>query len=235
MPYLGDYLGHLLSEIATARVQADLETVRMAELYASHPLLRHLPVPRFRLPTLTLDVPVVVQNVEQAAQPDISLLAELSAPSARERFNQLLDLHLQRAGIVLSERDKYGLQAVLDQAAAARAADQPFTAASARGMADEMVSAAVKFISFYQTQTSLAADPTWLQVFESELRAAALALFPDKSPTPSRLLVQVTNTALRDAGPAELMTRLRLSISEDAVEWTTVESQGQTVERLLPE
>ena len=65
MPYLGDYVGHLLSEITIARVQADLEAVRMAELYANHPLLKHLPVPHFRLPTMTLDVPVVVSGMEE--------------------------------------------------------------------------------------------------------------------------------------------------------------------------
>jgi hypothetical protein len=233
MPYLGDYLGHLLSEIATARVQADLETVRMAELYASHPLLRHLPVPRFRLPTLTLDVPVVIEDVE-AAKPDISLLGAQSAPTAREGFNKLLNLHLRRAKIKLSEKERKGLHEALDQAEAGQAAGRSFTTASVRVTGDDLVSAAVKFIGSSESQT-LASDPARLQGFETELRAAVLETFPDKTTEPPRLLVQVTNTALRDAGPAELMTRLHLSISEDAVEWTTIESQGQTVERLLPE
>ena len=233
MPYLGDYLGHLLSEIATARVQADLETVRMAELYASHPLLRHLPVPRFRLPTLTLDVPVVIKDVE-AAKPDISLLGAESAPAAREGFNTLLDLHLRRAGIELTEKERWILQGALDQVQAGYTADRLSAPEGVRSMLDELVSAAVKIIGSSVSPT-LAADPARLEGFESELRAAVLETFPDKTPASSRLLVQVTNTALRDAGPAELMTRLHLSISEDAVEWTTIESEGQTVERLLPE
>ena len=65
MPYLGDYLGHLLSEITNARVQADLESVRVADLYASHPLLKHMAVPRFRLPTITIDAPVVMRNMDE--------------------------------------------------------------------------------------------------------------------------------------------------------------------------
>ena len=32
MPYLGDYLGQLMAEIAIARMHADLETVRLAEM-----------------------------------------------------------------------------------------------------------------------------------------------------------------------------------------------------------
>lgn len=233
MPYLGDYLGHLLSEVATARVQADLETVRMAELYASHPLLRHLPVPRFRLPTLTLDVPVVIQDVEEA-RPDISLLGARSAPvTTREGFNKLLNTHLRRAKIKLSDKERKGLHEALDQAEAERTASRSSAPATARGAADDLASTAVSFIG--SESQSLSADPARLPEFETGLRAAIIEQFPDKPAAPPRLLVQVTNTALRDAGPAELMTRLHLSISEDAVEWTTVESQGQTVEMLLPE
>lgn len=235
MPYLGEYLGHLLSEIATARVQADLETVRMAELYASHPLLKHLPVPRFRLPTLTLDVPVVIQDVE-AAQPDISLLGSESASALREGFNRLLDLQLARAGIALADKERLSLNETLAQVVAGYLAARSFDPANAGGLVEDMIAATVKFIAYYSSAAqTLAADPARLQGFEGDLRAAALAPLPDKPAGPSRLLVQVTNTALRDAGPSELMTRLHLSVSEDAVEWTTVESQGQTVERLLPE
>ncbi len=43
MPNLGDYLGQLLSEITLARMHADLESIRIAELYAAHPLLRTFP------------------------------------------------------------------------------------------------------------------------------------------------------------------------------------------------
>ena len=65
MPYLGDYLGQLLSEIAIARMQADLETVRLAELYAAHPLLRTLPVPHLRLPEVALEIPVLIEASEE--------------------------------------------------------------------------------------------------------------------------------------------------------------------------
>ncbi|MEJ2127120.1 MAG: hypothetical protein P8X84_06440 [Candidatus Bathyarchaeota archaeon] len=50
MPNLGDYLGNLISEVTLARMQADIEAVRIAELYSSHPLLKNMPIPHFRLP-----------------------------------------------------------------------------------------------------------------------------------------------------------------------------------------
>ncbi len=57
---LGDYLGHLLSSVTKARMQADLETIRIAEQYQSHPLLKHFPVPRVRLPQVELNIPVIM-------------------------------------------------------------------------------------------------------------------------------------------------------------------------------
>ncbi len=64
MPNLGDYLGQLLSELSIARMQADLETVRLAELYAMHPLLRTMPVPHMRLPDVDLEIPVLIKASE---------------------------------------------------------------------------------------------------------------------------------------------------------------------------
>jgi hypothetical protein len=39
----------------------------VAELYADHPLLRNMPVPRFRMPDVEIDVPVVVKDTEQTS------------------------------------------------------------------------------------------------------------------------------------------------------------------------
>ena len=57
MTYLGDYLGQLMAEVTKARA------VRIAELYAEHPLLKNMPIPRFRLPTVEIDVPVLVDKI----------------------------------------------------------------------------------------------------------------------------------------------------------------------------
>ena len=79
MTYLGDYLGQLMAEVTKARVSADIEAVRIAEMYAEHPLLRNMPIPRFRLPSVEIDVPVLIDRISgtQAGEspklnPDIS-------------------------------------------------------------------------------------------------------------------------------------------------------------------
>ena len=90
MPYLGDFLGQLMSEIALARMQSDLETVRLAELYAEHPLLRTLPVPHLRLPNVDLEVPVLIQASEPP-RADESPRGGVKVSELRRRFDAVLD------------------------------------------------------------------------------------------------------------------------------------------------
>jgi hypothetical protein len=84
MASLGDFVGQLLTEIANARLQADQEAIRIAHLYAGDALLRHLPVPHFRLPELTLDIPVLVQAVGAPR------------PVAREALGRRMEAAFQR-------------------------------------------------------------------------------------------------------------------------------------------
>ena len=81
MPFLGDYIGHIISEITRARLHADLEALRVADYYAKEPLLRHFPVPRFRLPSVKLEVPVAPVSTQERELGDGAVL--------------IFDLHLQ--------------------------------------------------------------------------------------------------------------------------------------------
>ncbi len=232
MPYLGDYLGHLLSEITIARVQADLEAVRVAELYASHPLLRHMPIPHFRLPTVTLDVPVVVKEMEIAKKGE-SPRGGVVLPAMRERFDRLLPLHLKRAGLELSDKEKTDLKQALDQAIS-DLAQPPEVSLSVSHVANELVRTAVKPLREPGREGG-AVEAIRLEKFMDELKAAARLEFLNLRQAPPRLLVLVTTAELREAGPRELLAQLHLSISEEAFEWTMIESQGKSYDRLVPE
>ena len=64
---LGDVIGAMLADVAKARVRADVEALRIAEAYSRDPLLKHLSVPRFRLPDMVVDLPVLVSGVDASA------------------------------------------------------------------------------------------------------------------------------------------------------------------------
>lgn len=228
MPYLGDYLGHVLAEITTARVQADLEAVKVAELYANHPLLRHLAVPRFRMPTLTIDIPVALKEV--VSLPDNKPLS--TTGFWREIFDRLLGLHLEKAGVQLSGAQKAGIDSALSQVATHIAADKevpgPVT------LADTLSAAVGEALRGARSAKKEAAQP-WLEPLVRDLTTATREEFVRLQSLPARLQVLATASELKDAGPVERLVRINVSITEDAFEWTTVESDGKTETRLVPE
>src|SRR2546425_1389071 len=114
MPKLGDFIGALLSDAAQARVRADLEAVRIAEAYSGHELLKHLPVPRFRMPDITVDVPVLVSSVE--GLDDASGGRLFGQPTSSE-ITKVVRTGLSSSGIKLSRTEV----ASVSKAAAERA------------------------------------------------------------------------------------------------------------------
>ncbi|AZA81564.1 hypothetical protein C1637_03050 [Chryseobacterium lactis] len=57
MPKLREYLGGIVSEIASARKMTDLQTVQMAKEYAQDDLLKHFSIPRMKVGTVDLTIP----------------------------------------------------------------------------------------------------------------------------------------------------------------------------------
>ena len=109
MVSLGDYLGHLLAEVTRARAQADVETVRVAELYSNHELLKHFPVPRIRVRDIDFDIPVLILRDEsQDTDPEA-----LSPPKLLARFSPILRRRMRTEGIQLSQAQEKELQNLL--------------------------------------------------------------------------------------------------------------------------
>lgn len=231
MPYLGDYLGHLLSEITNARVQADLEAVRIAELYASHPLLKHMPVPHFRLPAVTLDVPVVINEMETGGK-GTALKVKIQPIHMRRSFDNILVPQLERAGIKLSSRETMDLKRELDQKANVLKKSQKVPI-SVTHIADEMISTVVEKLR--ESGREKEEDLARIDKMAEDLRTASHVEFTKFLYEPDRLNVRVTNKELREAGPSELLTQIRLSITEEAMEWAVIESDGKIKSRLVQE
>jgi hypothetical protein len=232
MPYLGDYLGQLLSEISIARLQADLETVRLAELYASHPLLRTMPVPHVRLPELSLELPVIVKDAEAPREGETTRggvpLAEM-----RKVFDKTLIAHLAKAEIELSAEERSKLRTVLKERMAAHDLANE-TSIDVHGVADDLTSTAVRVVAEIRGPLGALA-PEAVPKFEAELRETVRREFLKLRTPPPRLMVLVTTAEVREAGSTESLTRLRLTVAEQGVEWTTIESEGIRRDRLVPE
>ena len=64
MTQLDDLLGSLLSQIGEARLQADEASLELARKYAEYDLLKHLPGPRVKIPTIEISVPVLIEQTD---------------------------------------------------------------------------------------------------------------------------------------------------------------------------
>jgi hypothetical protein len=228
MPYLGDFLGQLMSEIALARMQSDLETVRLAELYAAHPLLRTLPVPHLRLPNVDLDVPVLIQASEPPRAGESSR-GGVPVRELRRRFDEVLDAELSRAEISLSVTQQRRVRSAL--AARMGSHEGPSEiAVDVQGVADDFTDTAVRTIAGLRRSEAQPVD-----VLAEHLREAVPREFLKVRPPPPRLLALVTSAEIRDGGGADNVTHLNIKLSEQGVEWTTIETDGVARDRLVPE
>jgi hypothetical protein len=248
MPYLGDYLGQLLSEISMARMQADLESVRLAELYASHPLLRTMPVPHVRLPDVELDIPVLVQTSEEPRTGETSR-GGLKIADMSRRFDEIIETHLTKTGVSLTLPERRKLRAAIDERLTPTSV--PEISVDVHKLAGELTTTALRVIDELKPKPAVPepgtpplsrgrrlkdtgeseAAPQSARELEDTVRREFLKL----RTTPPRLSVLVTSAQLKETGTPDNMMRLRLKITEQGLEWTSIEEDGGRRDLLIPE
>jgi hypothetical protein len=224
---LGDYLGALLSEVTNARLQADLESARIAELYAAHPLLQHMPVPRFRLPNVVLNLPVAVEKVEQPAGEKSTVAAEL--PALRKRVDAIIDQELSQRKPLNSTQRK-ALSSKLNPTFDNLKAVDAVSAFSAIKLSDEVVKVTMEAIRT-ATRFTVADDSS----LELALRHQVGAEFLKLHGPPPQVEVLAITAQLREIAPSQTLTRIQLTISEEGVEWTQTNPDEPSSKTLMPE
>src|SRR3990172_12743857 len=65
---LNEYLGSIVSSITNAGVMSDLQSVKVAEEYAKHPLLKDFAVPRMRFEGVEVTIPVALETLEEKTE-----------------------------------------------------------------------------------------------------------------------------------------------------------------------
>jgi hypothetical protein len=232
LPALGDYIGYIISEIANARFQADLETIRIAEMYASHPLLKNMAVPHFRLPTINLDFPVVIKEIETPATKKVTRSQTIA--KMRTSFDKNLQSQLKEAGLVLSKQQAVDLK---------KAINKPFSSLkltegmpiSVTKVIDDSASAASEFVRKLSSENKIEVSSKTISAIEDELKMSARGQLVNYLKLTSRLNISMNTDELKQAQAPELMFKIHLSISESTVEWAVIDTDGKEVSKLVPE
>ncbi|MCG3207123.1 MAG: hypothetical protein FOGNACKC_00723 [Anaerolineae bacterium] len=230
MPNLGDFLGHILAETTIARMHADLEALRVADLYASHPLLRHMPVPRFRLSDFEIDLPVVIDQMDEAKDDKLYLRGGIIKEQIDGAFTRALSAQLLKHDIRVPSDLLKNIGDIVKQRIESLTAVKEIAVDASR-VASDLTKSVTQLI----LKSGGDFDRERLRLFSDELRnAARLEILAERTPVP-RLQVLVTTREIKEAGSPEINGRLKLQIYEDCVEWALIERDDETLERLVPE
>ncbi|MDR6406497.1 MULTISPECIES: hypothetical protein [Chryseobacterium] len=73
MVKLSDYLDYLNNEIIQARKKADENAVAIAKEYAKHEYLKYFKVPRYSLPSVKMDIPIKITDIDSDADRNFPL------------------------------------------------------------------------------------------------------------------------------------------------------------------
>ncbi len=213
MPRLGEFIGALLSDSVQARVRADLESLKVAEAYSQHDLLKHLPVPRFRLPDITIDFPVVVAALE--GEPPVGSGQIFDAPATADT-RRAVERAVADAGLRLTSADQKKVSAAVDGRVKTVFAAGPRVLLSSARLANDFAATAVAAVKEVVRTRDAPADQ--LMKFEGAMKTSMRALLLTKLTQSPYLQVLVGSDEIKAHGDTSSLLRVRLTITEDAYE-----------------
>ncbi len=215
MIYLGDYIGHIYSELTLARAQADGAAIRLAELYADHKLLKHFPVPRLRLQETQLDIPVLMINIEDSES------GPVGGPSPADTamvFDGVVSEHLKP--LKLSEAKQNQIRGALARKYQLLEKRQAM-GLDAGGLADYLTDALERVLKILMVPSR--GREKILPLIREEAREQLLL----KAASPARLVVGIKTSELKNANPDSIV-RISMKIGEEAVEWSVLDQEKGT-------
>ena len=83
---LSDYLDYLNNEIIQARKKADENAVLIAKEYARHEYLKYFKVPRYALPSVKMDIPIKITDIDSSPKYNFKLNQDQFVLEMNERI-----------------------------------------------------------------------------------------------------------------------------------------------------
>lgn len=235
MATLNEYLGGIFSSITDARVMADVQTVQVAEQYAKHDLLKHFSVPRMRISDIELTIPVAIEGLNQRTELQLDPIGntEFKRINARELsrlvgYSELPPIAGQK---LLTALDS-GIGMLIENIKAEGDVKNPMWI-FAKSIVDDLFEIGIearlhegKFPDGYRQDE--------IAKIAYELGLGLVTGIVDK-PVLDQLAVIAESHRLREQRPEDVI-RIRMKVSEDGMEWQTLQRDDGTLERkLLPE
>ncbi len=238
MAKLEEYLGTLVSNLSQARVLADLESARIAEVYAANNLLKHFSIPRMKIQDVELTIPLAIEgtvtemtrNIKPLSPAKFTTLAYREVLTALGTRSLPAEVSTSLKNVITS--DVKGLEARLkwDSAEKALGDFAQLVSKNTGKIIDPLIKAKkLKIQSEADRDIALKAlEAALVQKLKSEIQ-----FMPD-SERLKHLDVTVETDKLKAKNPESLVI-VKMKISEENMEWVTMEdSDGNIVHKLMP-
>lgn len=241
-----------MAEFTLARVRADLESVKLVELYRKEGLLEGASVPRFRMPDVTIDMPLLVsdlENAESASSFKRPTTEEIRASirEAAASTNFAVDAELESELVKQVDSDfetSWKAPQALDKAMLLTRdislkldplVKRQFL--SRARIPGALPTAALDPTRLREADPATSAEldtgaKTFLRSVELRLKTTAIGSI-GQGP---RLNMSAKTSEVREAGDSSLVARVSMTFKEDGFEVVSVDrGDGSTQVRLVPE
>lgn len=228
---LGDYIGKIISEVAMARVQADIESIKIAELYASNPLLKHMPIPKMKLPNIEVNIPIIISEVddlENDVERDKLGSVEIGNISSKVVSDTLLTKNIK----LTTEESKILKDSLAKSAKQLKShAVKGFSTSS---ISKSMKSDALDVIKGLKSVKETINEKELIElgkIIESDVTDNLIS----KRKAPARIKIMPITSAMQNSQSLDTLTKLKLSLTEECIEWTSIEDDDKSDSILVPE
>jgi hypothetical protein len=225
MADLGDLVGSLMVGLIRARRMADEQTAVLAEYYKTKPLLEGLSVPRIRVPELTIEMPVMIEGDKDGQPPQTETLAGIRDIVANQLKTTLAEQKIETKPKFLAAFKQELTQSL-------KANKELKSMPSRETFTRQVQSALVKTMS--KTNTTL--TPEQQKMVAKDLRAAVTANAITREAVPPSIIANFKTAEVKEKASATTVVRLRITMKEEGLEWTTQAGEaGGTIRTLTPE
>jgi hypothetical protein len=246
MAKLSDFLGGLASSICDARVNSDIQSLRIAEEYVKDDLLKHFSVPRMRIDKVELNIPVAVENLNEKTQ---KIYHPINKSGFSTKANQQIinSLPVDRLSIEVSKNLKAAIEKNLKKAIEDSA--NKLEAKIREGQKDDglkefsdsIASKTADFIADFYKENKIKIATRELSTMKNKVSKDLQATLKDEIVFKQEVKmldsveVIVESNKLRDINPQNVIM-IKMIISEQGMEWINMEDKdGKIVNKLMPE
>lgn len=218
MADLGDIIGSMMTGIIRARRLADEETAALAEHYRENPLLEELTVPRIRIPELTIDFPIILEDLNHGGASKLKDIQKI-----KKVINEQLNLALTTNNIKPSANFKRSFQSSLTEKLSSL--QKRSDSVSKEILVREVQKAFSE--SLKKSNTRLTRDQQIL--LSKNLRTISALSEHISKPLASGVIGNVRTSDVKEKATPETVTRVKITIREEGLEWSTqaTESGGE--------